>query len=129
MIRAILLAAGKGTRMKSADPKVLHEVCGRPMLWFVVRALRGAGVDDIVVVTSPDLQKRIGDMGVAGIVQPEQRGTGDAVRVALAELPRNPMAASSSRMAICRSFPRQRSNRCESRWMNPRAKVRWPWRS
>jgi bifunctional UDP-N-acetylglucosamine pyrophosphorylase/glucosamine-1-phosphate N-acetyltransferase len=90
MMRAILLAAGKGTRMKSAHPKVLHEVCGRPMLWFVVRALRGAGVDDIVVVTSPDLQERIGDMGVTGIVQPEQRGTGDAVRVALEGLTPQP---------------------------------------
>lgn len=90
MIRAILLAAGKGTRMKSAHPKVLHEVCGRPMLWFVVRALRGAGIDDIVVVTSPDLQERIGAMGITGIVQPEQRGTGDAVRVALEKLPPQP---------------------------------------
>src|SRR5579884_3419750 len=53
--RAIVLAAGKGTRMKSARPKVLHELCGRPMLWFVLEALRGAGVDDIVVVTNPEL--------------------------------------------------------------------------
>jgi bifunctional UDP-N-acetylglucosamine pyrophosphorylase / glucosamine-1-phosphate N-acetyltransferase len=90
MIRAILLAAGKGTRMKSARPKVLHEVCGRPMLWFVLRALRAAGVEDIVVVTSPDLQELIGDLGVKGIVQPEQRGTGDAVKVGLEELTPHP---------------------------------------
>ena len=37
MIRAIVLAAGKGTRMKSARSKVLHEICGRPMLWYVLR--------------------------------------------------------------------------------------------
>ena len=36
MLRAIVLAAGKGTRMKSATPKVLHELCGRPMLWYTL---------------------------------------------------------------------------------------------
>jgi bifunctional UDP-N-acetylglucosamine pyrophosphorylase/glucosamine-1-phosphate N-acetyltransferase len=87
MIRAILLAAGKGTRMKSARPKVLHEMCGRPMLWFALRALRDAGIDEILVVTSPDIQERIGDLGVKGVVQAEQRGTGDAVRIALDQLP------------------------------------------
>ena len=82
-MRAIVLAAGKGTRMKSARSKVLHELCGRPMLWFVIAALRRAGITDIVVVTNAELQACIGDFGVAGVVQPEQRGTGDAVRVAL----------------------------------------------
>ena len=55
MIRAIVLAAGKGTRMKSARSKVLHEICGRPMLWYVLRALRGAGIDEIVVVVNDEL--------------------------------------------------------------------------
>jgi bifunctional UDP-N-acetylglucosamine pyrophosphorylase/glucosamine-1-phosphate N-acetyltransferase len=86
-VRAIVLAAGKGTRMKSAVPKVLHDLCGRPMLWYVVRALRAAGVDEIVVVTNDELQVRIGDFGVRGIVQSEQLGTGHAVQVALRELP------------------------------------------
>ena len=86
-IRAIVLAAGKGTRMKSATPKVLHELCGRPMLWYVVRALRAAGVDDVVVVTNNELQPRIEEFGVRGIVQEEQLGTGHAVQVALRELP------------------------------------------
>ena len=85
-VRAVILAAGKGTRMKSTQPKVLHEVCGRPMLWYVVRALRNAGVDDIVVVTNPELDERIGEFGVRGIVQEEQLGTGHAVQVALAQL-------------------------------------------
>ena len=85
-LRGIVLAAGKGTRMKSATTKVLHELCGRPMLWYVIGALRAAGVDDIVVVTNPQLQERIGEVGVRGIVQSEQRGTGHAVQVALAEL-------------------------------------------
>jgi len=54
-VRAIVLAAGKGTRMKSARPKVLHELCGRPMLWHVLRALRDADVDDVTVVLSDRL--------------------------------------------------------------------------
>lgn len=86
-IRAIVLAAGKGTRMKSAAPKVLHEVCGRPMLWWVIRSLRSAGVDDVVVVTNDELHERIGEFGVRGIVQKEQLGTGHAVQVALRDLP------------------------------------------
>jgi bifunctional UDP-N-acetylglucosamine pyrophosphorylase/glucosamine-1-phosphate N-acetyltransferase len=82
-VRAIVLAAGKGTRMKSSTAKVLHELCGRPMLWYVVSALRAAGVDDILVVTNPELQARIGEFGVSGVVQEDQLGTGHAVRIAL----------------------------------------------
>ncbi len=89
-VRAIVLAAGKGTRMKSTTPKVLHEICGRPMLWYVIAALREAGVDDIVVVTNDELQTRIEQFGVRGIVQREQLGTGHAVQVALAELDEAP---------------------------------------
>ena len=85
-VRAIVLAAGKGTRMKSATPKVLHELCGRPMLWYVLNALRGAGVEEIVVVTNDELQTSIGAFGVRGIVQSVQLGTGHAVQVALAEM-------------------------------------------
>lgn len=86
-VRAIVLAAGKGTRMKSETPKVLHELCGKPMLWYVIRALRRAGVEEVVVVTNDELQTRIGEFGVRGIVQSEQLGTGHAVQVALRELP------------------------------------------
>ena len=59
MIRAIVLAAGKGTRMKSARSKVLHELCGRPMLWYVIRALRGAGIEEILVVVNAELEGEI----------------------------------------------------------------------
>jgi bifunctional UDP-N-acetylglucosamine pyrophosphorylase/glucosamine-1-phosphate N-acetyltransferase len=85
--RAIVLAAGKGTRMKSARPKVLHELCGRPMLWWVLEALRSAGITDLTVVASPDLQPRLADFGVRTVVQAEQLGTGHAVKVALDALP------------------------------------------
>jgi bifunctional UDP-N-acetylglucosamine pyrophosphorylase/glucosamine-1-phosphate N-acetyltransferase len=81
--RAIVLAAGKGTRMKSARPKVLHELCGRPMLWWVLQALAAAGVDDVVVVTNPELDPLLAPLGVRTVVQPEQLGTGHAVRIAL----------------------------------------------
>ena len=47
---AIILAAGQGKRMKSAKAKVLHEVCGQPMIHYVVNAARGAGAKTIVVV-------------------------------------------------------------------------------
>ena len=47
---AVILAAGKSTRMKSALPKVLHEVCGRPMIEYVLDAARAAGVKRIVAV-------------------------------------------------------------------------------
>jgi bifunctional UDP-N-acetylglucosamine pyrophosphorylase/glucosamine-1-phosphate N-acetyltransferase len=81
--RAVVLAAGKGTRMKSAVPKVLHELCGRPMLWWVLEALRAAGVDDVIVVTNPELDPQLVPLGVRTVIQPEQLGTGHAVKIAL----------------------------------------------
>ena len=47
---AVILAAGKSTRMKSALPKVLHNVCGRPMIEYVLDAARSAGVTRIVAI-------------------------------------------------------------------------------
>lgn len=73
--------------MKSARPKVLHELCGRPMLWYVVRALRDAGIDDIVVVTASEVEAYAGEIGAVAVVQQRPRGTGDAVKAALQALP------------------------------------------
>jgi bifunctional UDP-N-acetylglucosamine pyrophosphorylase / glucosamine-1-phosphate N-acetyltransferase len=90
MSRAIVLAAGKGTRMKSAQPKVLHDLCGRPMLWYVLEALRETGVEEIVVVANEELEPSLAPFGVRCVVQTPQHGTGHAVQVALAALePRN----------------------------------------
>ena len=90
MSRAIVLAAGKGTRMKSAQPKVLHDLCGRPMLWYVLEALRATGIEEIVVVANEELEPLLKPFGVRCVVQTPQRGTGHAVQVALAALePRN----------------------------------------
>jgi bifunctional UDP-N-acetylglucosamine pyrophosphorylase/glucosamine-1-phosphate N-acetyltransferase len=91
--RAVVLAAGKGTRMKSAQPKVLHPLCGRAMLWHVLRALRDAGVRDVLVVTNRDVAREVpgmaedaGHASVEAVLQEPQLGTGHAVQIALAKL-------------------------------------------
>jgi bifunctional UDP-N-acetylglucosamine pyrophosphorylase/glucosamine-1-phosphate N-acetyltransferase len=82
---AIILAAGKGTRMKSDLPKVLHEVGGRPMVCAVVDACRAAGCRGIVVVVGY-MQERVREAlagsGVRFGVQEPQLGTGHAVQCA-----------------------------------------------
>ena len=67
-ISTIIMAGGLGTRMRSPLPKVLHELCGLPMLAWVVRAARAAGADDVVVVAGPE--------------------TADAIAAALPDVPR-----------------------------------------
>ena len=82
-LTTIILAAGKGTRMKSNLPKVLHKVCGRPMLEHVIEAARGAGSErEIVVIGSgaDEVEKAI--TGVEFALQAEQLGTGHAVKMA-----------------------------------------------
>jgi bifunctional UDP-N-acetylglucosamine pyrophosphorylase/glucosamine-1-phosphate N-acetyltransferase len=78
------MAAGEGTRMRSSLPKVLHPVCGRPMVAWPVLAAREAGAGRIAVITSPgiDLSPALPD-GVETVVQPQADGTGGAVRAAL----------------------------------------------
>lgn len=80
---AIVLAAGKSTRMKSDAPKVLHEICGRPMLAYVLSACRLAGADRIYVVVGhgkEGIQERFaGERDLIWVEQSEQLGTGHAV--------------------------------------------------
>src|ERR1700704_3054608 len=80
---SIVLAAGKSTRMKSALPKVLHEVCGRPMIEYVLDAARAAGVTRHVVIVGHAAEKvkeaLAGDSDVEFALQSEQKGTGHAV--------------------------------------------------
>lgn len=79
---AIILAAGKGTRMKSNTPKVLHEVCGLPLVGWVLRSLVEAGIKDSCLVLSDDLSpfadllKEHPNVSVA--IQQNRLGTGDA---------------------------------------------------
>ncbi len=84
----VILAAGLGTRMKSDVPKVLHEVCGRPMLAYVMDAALGLSPERIVVVTGPeqDAIPEILPSGCERAIQTERRGTGDAVRAGLEPL-------------------------------------------
>lgn len=83
---AVILAAGKSTRMKSEIPKVLHEVCGRPMIEYVMDAARSAGVGRIVVIVGHQAelvrQTLSHHPDVEFAVQSEQKGTGHAVMMA-----------------------------------------------
>lgn len=80
---AIILAAGISKRMNTKLAKVLHEVCGRPMLWYVLDACRGVGVDKIYVVvgySAEHVEERFKDADdVVWVTQAEQKGTANAV--------------------------------------------------
>ncbi len=86
-LMTIVLAAGKGTRMRSDTPKILHAVAGRSMLGHVLAATSDVAASATVVVVGPDMdhvageaRKHVADVAIA--VQGEQRGTADAVLAA-----------------------------------------------
>ena len=91
-VSAIVLAAGKGTRMKSELPKPLHQVCGRSLLSWVVHALEGVELDSVAVVVGHRRELVVSsleadfDRQFLFAEQLSQRGTGDAAAVGLAEL-------------------------------------------
>lgn len=120
---AIILAAGKGKRMESDLPKVLLGVCGRPMIRYVIDAVREAGIEQMVVVVGHRAelvrQELFGEAGVSFAEQTEQLGTGHAVmmcRAALAEhsgpvlilAGDSPMVQVSSLRAVVKEFVDQR---------------------
>ena len=78
------MAAGEGTRMRSAVPKVLHPICGRPMIAWPVIAAQEAGAARVCVIASPDrdLSPALPE-GTETVIQPKPDGTGGAVRAAL----------------------------------------------
>lgn len=82
--KAIILAAGKGTRMKSKHPKVVHKVCGKEMVNHVIDVSKKSGVQDVVVILgheSETVKESIpSDSQIA--MQTEQLGTGHAVKMA-----------------------------------------------
>lgn len=88
---SIILAAGHGTRMKSAVPKVLHRAAGRPLVHYPVAAALAAGSSRIVVVANEQtlapirasLEAELPGVPLAFAIQPVPRGTGDAARVGL----------------------------------------------
>jgi bifunctional UDP-N-acetylglucosamine pyrophosphorylase/glucosamine-1-phosphate N-acetyltransferase len=90
-LSAVVLAAGEGTRMRSERPKPLHRLCGRPMVLHVLHALAGVPLERAVVVVghgSDRVTKAVAEqppdrLRVEFVEQRVQRGTGDAVSVAL----------------------------------------------
>ena len=79
-VTAVLLAAGQGTRMKSDLPKVLHPLCGKPMLWHVLEALKDATTEKPVVIVghgAEEVKKYLGESAEC-VLQEPQLGTGHA---------------------------------------------------
>lgn len=83
----VILAAGKGTRMKSALPKVMHKIAGRPMLGWLLELAQGLSPEKIIVVTAPGMDDVAAAAAPHAIaIQEKQLGTGDAARAALPHL-------------------------------------------
>lgn len=83
--KAVILAAGKGTRMKSDLPKVVHTIEGKCLVDYVIEAARGAGVEDICLVVGykhEEVERSIAHKDVSYALQTEQLGTGHAVMCA-----------------------------------------------
>lgn len=94
-LSAVVLAAGAGTRMKSARPKPLHMLCGRPMVQHVLDSLSGLEANWIILVVGHGAERVVktinegptSTMPIHYVEQTEQRGTGHAVSVAMSALP------------------------------------------
>jgi bifunctional UDP-N-acetylglucosamine pyrophosphorylase/glucosamine-1-phosphate N-acetyltransferase len=91
-IFAVVLAAGKGTRMKSNRAKVLHTLCGVPMVNYVIGATRPLLPEGTFVVVGhqAELVEAVLPEDATAVLQEEQLGTGDAVRVALSAIAEEP---------------------------------------
>lgn len=120
---AIILAAGKGKRMAADLPKVLVPVCGRPMIRYVIDAVRRAGVRRLLVVVGfrGDLVRAelAGEPGIEFVEQTEQLGTGHAVRMCSRQLAEHdgpvvvlagdsPMTRASSLQSLLAEFQARR---------------------
>ena len=97
MLKAIILAAGKGTRMKSDKPKVVHEVLGKPMVYYSIEAAKNAGCEKVCVIVGykaeeveRSIESTYESLGLSDVMkdtvsyalQKEQLGTGHAVKCA-----------------------------------------------
>ncbi|MEO8487122.1 MAG: bifunctional UDP-N-acetylglucosamine diphosphorylase/glucosamine-1-phosphate N-acetyltransferase GlmU [Betaproteobacteria bacterium] len=91
-MHVVVMAAGQGKRMRSSRPKVLHTIAGRPMLAHVLDAARSIAPKAVAVVVghgADEVERALAAPGLTFVRQDPPRGTGDAVRVALAALPRD----------------------------------------
>jgi bifunctional UDP-N-acetylglucosamine pyrophosphorylase/glucosamine-1-phosphate N-acetyltransferase/UDP-N-acetylglucosamine pyrophosphorylase len=110
---AVVLAAGRGTRMGSDHPKVVFEAAGKPLVRWVIDALAAAGIRDTIVVVGhrADVVEAAlaGLPGLSFALQREQRGTGDAVRAAAglieARLRDTPPGVSRPVVIVCGDSP------------------------
>lgn len=106
----VVLAAGEGTRMRSATPKVLHEICGRTLLGHVVAAARELEPAELVVVVG-HARERVAahlaevDPAARTAVQAEQKGTGHAVRTALESLAARGVTPDGTVVITCGDTP------------------------
>ncbi|MEU4210265.1 bifunctional UDP-N-acetylglucosamine diphosphorylase/glucosamine-1-phosphate N-acetyltransferase GlmU [Streptomyces sp. NPDC026206] len=106
----VVLAAGEGTRMKSATPKVLHAISGRSLVGHVVAASRELDPEHLVVIVGHAREQVSAhlaeiDPGVRTAVQYEQNGTGHAVRMGLEELSDNGIALDGTVVVVCGDTP------------------------
>ncbi|MEU7183768.1 MULTISPECIES: bifunctional UDP-N-acetylglucosamine diphosphorylase/glucosamine-1-phosphate N-acetyltransferase GlmU [Streptomyces] len=106
----VVLAAGEGTRMKSATPKVLHAICGRSLVGHVVAASRELDPEHLVVVVGHAREQvqahLVGtDPAVRTAVQHEQNGTGHAVRMGLEELSGQGVTLAGTVVVVCGDTP------------------------
>lgn len=107
-LSAVVLAAGEGTRMRSARPKPLHRLCGRPMVLHVLDALAELTIDRAVVVVGHGAErvtKALVDqvppsLPIDFVEQHVQRGTGDAVSVALTAFPDDPLESDDADIVV-----------------------------
>lgn len=101
-IKAVILAAGKGTRMNSDLPKVVQEIEHRPMVEYVIDAVRDAGADEICLVVGyqADVVKNRVKSKVSYAMQKEQLGTGHAVKCA-----RDFIGTEGSTLVLCGDTP------------------------
>lgn len=107
-LAAVILAAGKGTRMKSDLPKVLHHICGQPMLGHVLNTVAGAGVTRTVVVAGFGFKQVADFVGNKArvVLQEEQLGTAHALLQAGGELSDFP----GDLLVVCGDTPLLRAN-------------------
>lgn len=108
MLEAIVLAAGSGTRMKSENPKVLHEICGIPMIAHVLRVLEETGTKTPVAVIgygAEKVRKALDGYSVTYALQTERLGTGHAVMQAAGEI-----SEGGTVLVVCGDTPLIRSD-------------------